>query len=222
MMRHGMAVLDFPTQPVERTSLDRDIGTGARLAEQQGATMQLLPVIKALNATGAKYVLVGAHAINGYTGKPRATVDVDVVAQYPKKVASALQQAFPLLTSMDTPVVIRLLLDGKEAIDVIKPESSKVFREALRNIVRTQMGGLSIPVPDLETVLALKFSSMISLTRKPADRLIDAGDFIHIVEANVKIDLKKLHSLGELVFAGGGDEILQHVTDARAGRTIRI
>jgi hypothetical protein len=42
-------------------------------------------VARVLEKAKLKYVLVGGHAVNGYSGRPRSTVDVGVVVQFPKK-----------------------------------------------------------------------------------------------------------------------------------------
>ena len=64
-------------------------------------------VARVLNAAKLKYVLVGAHAANGYLGRPRNTVDVDVIVQFPKKASAVIAKAFAGLTIQDTPVVTR-------------------------------------------------------------------------------------------------------------------
>ena len=55
-----------------------------------------------------------------------------------------------------------------------------------------------------------------------ADKLIDAGDLLRVIEANATIDLNLLADLGELVYAGGGKEILKLVADARAGKKLEF
>ena len=52
--------------------------------------------------------------------------------------------------------------------------------------------------------------------------MIDGGDFIHIVEANANIDVKRVEELCELVFPGGGTFALRLLDDARAGRALQI
>ena len=48
-------------------------------------------------------------------------------------------------------------------------------------------------------------------------------DFMHIVTVNAEIDLVLLEELGELVYAGGGAEILKLVADVRrAGKLIQF
>ena len=70
--------------------------------------------------------------------------------------------------------------------------------------------------------LAMKFSAMISLTRSDYKKHFDAGDFIRIVKANPDIDLEKLHMLGQLVYNGGGAEIVEKVKQVRAGEKLKL
>lgn len=170
----------------------------------------------------ATYVIVGAHATNGYTGRPRATVDVDVIALHPKKAAKALAAAFPHLTVRDTPVVIRFLDDDHEAIDVMKPVGSPLWRALLKDRVSLRVGNAKVNVPTVEGVLAGKFAAMVSPHRRLADKQIDAGDLMRIVEANGQLNASRLESLGELVYSGGGKELLKLVADARAGRRLQF
>jgi hypothetical protein len=53
--------------------------------------------------------------------------------------------------------------------------------------------------------------------RSDDKKLYDAGDFIRVVRANADIDLMKLHALGQLVYNGGGDKIVEKVRQVRAG-----
>lgn len=45
---------------------------------------------------------------------------------------------------------------------------------------------------------------------------------MRVVDANEQIDLSALQRLGELVHAGGGKDVLQHVVNARAGKQLEI
>ena len=68
----------------------------------------------------------------------------------------------------------------------------------------------------------MKFSAMISLTRADHKKMYDAGDFIRVVRANPDIDLEKLHVLGQLVYNGGGAEIVEKVRQVRAGEKMKL
>jgi hypothetical protein len=85
-----------------------------------------------------------------------------------------------------------------------------------------QLGEIDILVPEQEAMLALKFAAMVMPTRRLEDRYIDARDFLLIAKSIATPDLTKLAELGELVYAGGGRELLKLVDDARAGRRLEF
>jgi len=203
-------------------NLAEDVGLSERLSRMQGQDIGPSDVERVLNAAKVKFVLVGAHAISGYTGRPRATLDVDVISDAPKKAMNALSAAFPDLEVQDHPVVIRFLRDKREAIDVIKASSSPLFRRILKATRTVHIGGEPVPVPILEAALAAKFAAMVSPTRKVTDRVQDGVDFARAVEMSKRLDLKLLEELGQLVYDGGGREILKLVQDAKAGRRLEF
>src|SRR5436190_21280000 len=93
-------------------------------------------VIRVLNAAKVSFTLVGAHGLGGWTGKPRATEDVDVVVvqRHVKKAVAALTAAFANLDVDEHPAVVRLRDrdTGAVAIDVMKP-NQPVIHAALKN-----------------------------------------------------------------------------------------
>ena len=189
----------------------------------QGKAIGPVAVGRVLREAGVNYVLVGAHAANGYTGRPRATIDVDVVVQFPKKAARAVAAAFPQLTPRDTPVVTRFLTaDGDEAIDLMKPTSSPLWKRLLKDPRVVTIENEPLRIPSLEGMLAAKFASMVSIGRRMPDRQQDAVDFARMIDANPQIDEPALKDLGELVYPGGGADVLKLVADARAGRRLDL
>jgi hypothetical protein len=184
-----------------------------------------LEVVRVLNGAGVRFVLAGAHGLGGWTKAPRATEDVDVVvaARGHRKAVTALLAAFPALAAEEHEVVTRLREreTGAVRIDVMRPNQD-VYRAALKNTHPVQSGGQTYNVPSLEMALAMKFAAMISLTRSDGKKHFDAGDFIHIVKANPVIDQEKLHALGQLVYNGGGDEIVEKVRQVRAGEKMSL
>jgi hypothetical protein len=180
-------------------------------------------VIRTLTAAKVSFTLVGAHGLGGWTGKPRATEDVDIVVaqRHVKKAVAALMAAFPHLDVDDQPAVVRLRdrETGAVAIDVMKPNQS-VMHAALKHTHAVRSGRLSYKVPSLEMALALKFAPMISLNRADLDKQQDAVDFGRIVLANPSLDLDQLAALGELVYPGGGKEVVELVRRVRAGERL--
>ena len=207
---------------LSKPRLADDVALGARLAKMQERPIGPEDVADVLNTAKVKHVIVGAHATNGYTGRPRATVDVDVIARFPKKAAQAIARAFPHLKMQDTPVVIRFKDQDREAIDVMKPIGSTLWSRLLEHGLQVRVGSTGIRIPVLEGVLASKFAAMVSIHRRPGDKMIDGGDFIRMVEVNTVINLQLLSELGDLVYPGGGKEILKLVADARAGKRIEF
>jgi hypothetical protein len=182
-------------------------------------------VIAVLQKAGISFVLVGAYGLSGWIKKPRATEDVDVIvaAKHHKKAIKALLTTFVHLEADDQAVVTRLRdRETQEvAIDVMKP-NQQLFREVFKHTHTVTSEGQTYRIPSLEMALAMKFAPMISLHRKDADKLLDAHDFMHMVEANAEIDLRKLSDLGEFVYPGGGKEIVEMVRRVRAGETLHL
>jgi hypothetical protein len=184
-----------------------------------------LDVIRVLNEANVRFMLVGAHGIGGWIGESRATEDVDVVVGYRQhqKATRALLAAYPQLQADDQEVVVRLRSPetGKVLIDVMKA-TQPLFRHALKYTRTVDSEGQSYRIPTLEMALAMKFAPMISIVRVIEKKLVDAADFIKIVKANPGIDLERLAELGELVYAGGGKEIVDLVRKARAGEKLPL
>ena len=199
-----------------------DIATGVRLARMHGKEISPAAVARTLRLAKVRYVLVGAHAANGYTGRPRTTVDVDVVVQFPKKAAKAIAREFPRLQMHDTPVVIRFMEGNTEAIDLMKPAGSQLWARLLKETRDIRLEGERVRIPLLEGVLAAKFAAMASPYRRPADKQQDGADFMRIIDANAEVDLDLLRELGDLVYGGGGAFVLKLLADARAGRRLEF
>jgi hypothetical protein len=180
-------------------------------------------VIGVLNAAKVSFTLVGAHGLGGWTGKPRATEDVDVIVvqRHVKKAVAALTAAFPNLGVDDQPAVVRLRDRGTGAIaiDVMKPNQA-IIHAALKHTHTVRSGRMSYKVPSLEMALALKFAPMVSLNRSDLDKQQDAVDFGRMVVNNTKLDLDQLATLGDFVYPGGGKEIVEFVRRVRAGEQL--
>ena len=199
----------------------RSLATSSALSEYYVPNLITpLDVIRVLNAAKVRFMLLGAHGIGGWMGKPRATEDVDVLvaARGHKKAVAALLKAFPHLQADDHEVVTRFREPetGIVVIDAMKP-NQPLYRDALKHGHRVESGGQRYLIPSLELALATKFVAMISLTRADRDKFQDVRDFMYIVDSNADIDLTKLHALGQLVYNGGGDELVEKVRQVRAG-----
>ena len=108
---------------------------------------------------------------------------------------------------------------GDVLIDVMKPVQQPT-RSVFKNYVTVKEKKQTYRIPTLEMALVLKFAPMISRNRAEEDKFQDAHDFIRIVKNNAEVDLEKLEELGELVYNGGGKEILELVRRVRAGEKL--
>src|SRR5262245_3700698 len=190
----------------------RFVAQSSLLSLQQ--IMHAIPVedvLRVLNKLGANYVLAGAHGIAEWRKEARATMDVDVIvmARYHRKAVKALDDAFQLEKD-EQEVVTRLRhRETKEvAVDVMKT-NQPLFKAAFKNTAVYAVKKVKCKIPSLEMALALKFAPMISLMRADYKKYMDAADFIRIVNVNPDINLEKLAALGDLVYPGGGKEIVE-------------
>jgi hypothetical protein len=200
--------------------LERTLDATTKQMEVRVSPKEIVPLLERLKV---EYVMMGLYGISGWLKEPRATQDVDVLVAKRdlRRAVHAVLKAFPNLTTRDTPVVLRFLEDDEPVLDFMKPHHP-LFAEALRNATTAKMGDVKLRVPTLEMALTLKFFSMTSRGRRTEDKYQDAHDFITMVKHNREIDLKRLHTWGELAYAGGGDDLTKMVEDARAGRKLEI
>jgi hypothetical protein len=184
-----------------------------------------LEVIRVLNAAQVRFMLVGAHGIGGWHDEARATQDVVIVVgfRHHQKATRALIAAYPQLAVDDQEVAVRLSdpETGKAVIEVMKA-NQPLFRQALQHTRTITAKGLSYKIPSLEIALAMKFGPMVSIVRADEKKLVDASDFIKIVKANPMIDLETLAELGELVYPGGGKDVVELVRKVRAGEKLQL
>jgi hypothetical protein len=148
---------------------------------------------------------------------------VVVAAWQVAKAVRMLTKAFPFLEADDAEVVVRLRdKETKQvAIDVMKPLQPP-YHVVFKHTKKVTAGKETYRVPTLEMALACKFAPMISLMRVDEKKLIDAADFIDIVKKNADIDLEALEALGEIVYTGGGEEILELVRKIHAGEKLDL
>jgi hypothetical protein len=211
--------------PVENVH-GRSLATSSALSGYYMAKPILpLDVIRVLNRAKIRFVLLGAHGIGGWMRKPRATEDVDVLVgvRGQKKAVRELLAEYPHLLAEDHEVVTRLRDPETDTIviDVMKA-NQPLYSHALKYTQTVESGGESYEIPSLELALATKLAAMISLSRADRDKFQDARDFMYMVDMNPAIDLVKLHVLGQLIYNGGGDEIVEKVRQVRAGERLKL
>jgi hypothetical protein len=181
-----------------------------------------LDVIRVLNQHKISFVLVGTYGCAGWR-EARATEDIDVVIalRQVKKATGFLLKKFSFLEAEDQEVFVHL--KDKESkrslIDLVKPVS--LHLHAVFKYTKTvELKNQTYRIPSCEMALVLKFAPLISPTRDYARKFQNAADFMIMAKRNSDIDLDTLKKLGDLVYNGGGKEIVEMVRKVRAGEKL--
>ncbi len=196
------------------------------------APIHLRQILQTLTDKKIPFVLTGAQALGGWTGRPRATKDVDLLVKPGRNLTRAvndIKALYPHLEVREFAGVVGFFVPGEKdsVIDVTYPHRPDLA-ETLANPVWVEDGGLRYRIPALEAALANKYGAMLTPTRNLGKRMIDVGDFTNMVlhsldEGQRPIDPARLSELGEKVWpGGGGQEILHLVELVKAGRSFNL
>lgn len=181
--------------------------------------MEPRQVITVLRDAGIEsWVLMGLYGYVGYLASPRATQDVDILVAESEleTTIAAIQSRWPKLIVDRTPIVIRfrdpgeIAIDGevKQVIDLMRPTDD--CYQAILNKYHTIDPATGDRIPTLEAACASKFAALVSPFRQFVRKQQDAADLrsIFLPSASV-IDRAELRHLGELIYPGGGTELLE-------------
>lgn len=202
------------------------------MKKPEPAKIELRAILQTLTDKRIPFVLTGAHALGGWTGDPRATHDVDILVKGGRnhaRAVKALRELYPHLEVHTFFGVTGFFVPGdkKSVIDVTYPHREDIA-ETLAHPVWVEDAGLKYRIPSLEAALANKYGAMLSLSRDPGKRLIDAGDFTMMVQHSMeagqqRIDLDRLRELGDKVWpGGGGEEIMRLVETVTSGGIVDL
>jgi hypothetical protein len=185
-------------------------------------------IIGTLTGQNIPFVLTGDHGISSWTGQPRATHDVDILVKGGKTYARAvraIEALYPQLEHRRFAGLTAFFPSGetRSVIEIVYPHRPDI-EETLRTPVWVEERNQRYRIPSLEAALANKYGAMLTPTRDPGKRGLDAVDFYNMVKHSLEqgrqpIDLVPLEALGEMVWpGGGGKEILRLVKDVKAGK----
>lgn len=175
------------------------------------------------------YVLIGGHMLSFYTGTARATVDVDFIiggADF-ARAAKMIQDAYTQFKQHDR--IYHVTYDSKtsglkdaERIDLVK-DGFPLFREVVqRYCLVIRAGSHTVKIPTVEAAIALKFAASISPNRGDENKSVDNADLLRLVRSASKLDDAALARLGDLVYRGGGKELVSIIADIRAGKAVSL
>ncbi len=190
--------------------------------------VDLNDILRTLSRKKIPFVLTGAYAIGGWTGRPRSTHDVDILVRGGRnhaRAVRAMRELYPQLEVRNIGNLTAFFVPGENeaVIDVTTPHRADNVVTLETAVWITNPEGVRYRIPALEAALANKYGAMLSMGRELKKRSQDAIDFgwmvTHSIDAGQQpIDLDKLTELGELVWPGGGGrEILRLVAECKRG-----
>lgn len=123
----------------------------------------------------------------------------------------------------ETSVVARMhnRVSGKIVIVLMKTNQG-VFRVAFRHTKKIKVEDQEFLIPSLEMAVAMKFAPIVSPNREHKRKHQDAHDFMQMIDSNPELDNDVLAELGEMVYSGGGQELLEMVRVVRAGEQLKL
>jgi hypothetical protein len=196
--------------------------------------VELNEVLRTLIQRKIPFVLTGAYGIAGWTGRPRATQDIDILVKGGRnhaRVANAIKALYPQLEVRLVAGIVGFFIPGEtqSVIDVIYPHRADL-EDTLANAIwaEDKEKGLRYRIPSLEGALASKYGAMLNPTRGIPKRTLDIADFMFMVKHSMDhgrqpIELEKLEVLGEKVWPGGGGKEILHLVDAaKADKPINL
>ena len=192
------------------------------MAERAKTLRELVDVF---SAVGADHVLIGGLAV-GYHGRPRATLDVDLLVPGKKliEVREALEAKGYDVRPFPGMLRTYRSADADESLaDIVSREANPVLREAARHAEPTKLFGLPVNVIRRGALVALKFQAIISPDRKLADRYQDLADIGHVLARRFDADDARLAGTVAATIDGNARARLEKlVEDLSHGRPVAL
>jgi hypothetical protein len=163
--------------------------------------------------------------VAGYYGKPRATVDVDMLI--PKRTAAKVQaeleaRGYAVERSTDVLRVYRRRSKVPVA-DLLLRESHPLLKAAYAHSIRAVILRHEVQVVARGAFVALKFHAAISPQRDYGDRLQDVADIARVLSKSFAPEDESLAiRIAEKAYAGGGSELQRLLYDLRHRRPVKI
>jgi hypothetical protein len=140
-----------------------DPDDGAALESRPPLLEDLLKICRALNESGAKYVVVGGMAVI-QAGFVRGTEDIDLLVDASPANFERIREALSVLpdnavrevrpTDLDRYVVVRVA--DEIVIDLMKSACGVDYAEASGSIAPAVIGGVEVPFASPELLLRMK------------------------------------------------------------------
>ncbi len=198
-------------------------------SQQVDDAVNPLEVAALFESKKVSYVLIGGHMLSYYTGTARATVDVDFIISGTdfERASQAIHEAYAQFQLHNR--VYHVTYDTKkphvkdsERIDLVK-DGFPLFKSIVKKYcVTLRSKEQVVKIPTIEAAIALKFAASISPNRGDEKKPVDHADLLKLIRIKPKLDKKKLLALGELIYLGGGKELVAIIDDVRHGKAISL
>jgi len=198
-------------------------------SQQVDDAVNPLEVAALFESQKVSYVLIGGHMLSYYTGTARATVDVDFIISGTdfERASQAINEAYAQFQPHNR--VYHVTYDTKkphvkdpERIDLVK-DGFPLFKSVVKKYCVTLRSKKQVvKIPTIEAAIALKFAALISPHRGDENKPVDHADLLKLIRTQPKLDKKTLLVLGELIYLGGGKELVAMIDDIRHGKAISL
>jgi hypothetical protein len=191
-----------------RLPLDRLFAEGAA-----GALVQPAAIAATLDRLGIVHVFIGGIVVGCYSGRPRATQDVDVVLAPGSDADAAARaiaglgkrltiQRFPSFIAIQRPASD----GGASAVDLVTTSAGS-YGLAFEAGETLRLEGQAIRIPSIEVMLVLKYTAAVNPIR-PAERALqDWADLAAMAAGTPTLHRERAYRLGNAVVPGYGDDL---------------
>ncbi|MEI6645153.1 MAG: nucleotidyl transferase AbiEii/AbiGii toxin family protein [bacterium] len=165
-------------------------------------------VTQTIGQSGIKYLMIGGYAVN-YYGYTRNTLDVDfmIAAEDAVQVRQLLKEAGFSNMSDNGEVLFFNRPDSSLRIDFLKTDS-ETLQKLLQNAYPIQMFGVTIEVPSLLDLLAMKLFALSQAFERRVDK--DLPDVAYLCVLN-NLDLES--DIHPLCLRYGSEAIYRQVVE---------
>lgn len=183
---------------------------------------------RVLREVDSEHALIGGLAV-GYHGRWRATIDVDLLVPRRKlaRIARVLEaRGYTVRRLID---FIRVWPPGADVeneepgADLVAREAHPVLRAAAAETESASILGSRMDVVTRGALVALKFHSAISPTRRIEDKYQDVSDIGRVIRKALEDeDVALALRIARRLHLGADEELRTLIEDLRAGRKVQI
>ncbi len=166
-------------------------------------------------------VFVGGLVVGCLSGRPRATRDVDVIANTPRLGKRLLKDLGVVVDSDKVeqhPSFWSFMRRGAtgehEVLDIITSQAGS-YRLVFANTQQLKIDQVTVQIPTSEMMVVLKYTAAMNPVRPKTKQHQDWADLFSVIDANPDIKLPIIRHLADEVVPGFGDDLCAKVNAHR-------